>query len=97
MTQLSFIALAVLGGALAGLLFFGGLWWTVQRIPYVKRPVVLTLSSLLLRLALTMVVFYTIMAVTGHVLYLGLALAVFIAVRVFMAGQVRGKRHAIEP
>jgi F1F0 ATPase subunit 2 len=96
MTQLNFILLAVFGGGLAGGIFFGGLWWTVQRIQQVRSPALLVLGSLLLRLVLTMAVFYAIMAVTGQLLYLGLALLAFLAVRLILTRQVKGSQHAIE-
>lgn len=40
---------AFLAGSLIGLLYFGGLWWTVRRIPSARRPALLTLSSYLVR------------------------------------------------
>jgi F1F0 ATPase subunit 2 len=38
-------------GAVAGLVFFGGLRWTVSRLETARRPVVLVTSSLLIRVA----------------------------------------------
>lgn len=46
-----------LGVALGGL-FFGGLWWTVRKSMYSTRPALWFLSSLLLRMALTLSGFY---------------------------------------
>ena len=46
-----------LGGA-----YFGGLWWTVRRLPRARRPALLTLASLVVRLALLLGGLY---AVTG--------------------------------
>jgi F1F0 ATPase subunit 2 len=52
---------AALAGALAGALaaglalggaYFGGLWWTVRRLPGSRSPAVLTLASFLARNAL---------------------------------------------
>jgi len=96
MTQLGFIVLAALGGSLAGVIFFGGLWWTVQRINYARHPFMLVIGSLLFRLALALIIFYAITAITEHILYLGLALVVFLIVRVFITGQVKGHQHAVE-
>ena len=36
-------------GALLGLFFFGGLWWTVHRLPVSRRPSLLAFSSFLVR------------------------------------------------
>jgi F1F0 ATPase subunit 2 len=48
-------ALDILTGLVAGLVlgaaFFGGLWWTLSRIPGARRPALLATGSLLLRLA----------------------------------------------
>ncbi len=40
------------GGLLIGGLFFGGLWWTVQRLASSPRPALLAAGSLAVRLAL---------------------------------------------
>lgn len=49
---------AVLGGVMIGLLFFGGLWWTVQRGVTARRPALLFLGSLLLRMSIAVGGFY---------------------------------------
>jgi F1F0 ATPase subunit 2 len=49
---------ALFFGLFIGGLFFGGLWWTVQKSLTNKRPEVLFLSSLVLRTALVLVGFY---------------------------------------
>lgn len=43
------IVLALLAGALLGVIFFGGLWWTVRRGLLSKRPAVWFLCSTLVR------------------------------------------------
>lgn len=58
MTEWFPIAAAVLGGVLIGLLFFGGLWWTVQRGVTAKRPALLFLGSLLVRMGVAVGGFY---------------------------------------
>ena len=40
---------AGVAGLLLGAIFFGGLWWTVRRAVLAKRPALLFLVSLLLR------------------------------------------------
>jgi F1F0 ATPase subunit 2 len=45
------IAMGALVGLVAGLVFFGGLRWTVSRLDTARRPAVLVVSSLLVRVA----------------------------------------------
>jgi F1F0 ATPase subunit 2 len=45
-------------GVLLGVLFFGGLWWTVRRGLASKRPALWFLSSLLLRTGIVLAGFY---------------------------------------
>lgn len=49
---------ALFAGALIGLLFFGGLWWTVQKAMSSKHPGPLFAGSFLLRTVLTLAAFY---------------------------------------
>jgi F1F0 ATPase subunit 2 len=52
------LAGALLAGAVLGLLFFGGLWWTVRRGLCSRQPALLFLGSLLLRTAVVLSGFY---------------------------------------
>ncbi|MEO7057848.1 MAG: ATP synthase subunit I [Caldimonas sp.] len=45
------LALAAAAGGLLGLLFFGGLWWTLRRAFASPRPALWVAGSLLLRMA----------------------------------------------
>lgn len=59
---MSWVILAALGfvaGAAAGLVFFGGLWWTTHRLSTASRPGLLLSVSLLGRLVVLAVVFVT--------------------------------------
>lgn len=47
-------------GMLLGGIFFGGLWWTVQRGMTSKRPGLLFLSSIVIRMGITLGGFYLI-------------------------------------
>ena len=44
------LKMLVVGVAL-GVIFFGGLWLTLQRLPISRRPYLLTLSSVMVRMA----------------------------------------------
>lgn len=57
MNTLFALTLAGLAGGLAGLFFFGGLWWTVRRALVSPRPALWVISSLLLRSGVTVAVF----------------------------------------
>lgn len=50
--------LTMTAGAGAGALYFGGLWWTVRRLPGTRRPARWSLASFLLRAAAVMAIFY---------------------------------------
>lgn len=47
------LALAGAAGAVLGLLFFGGLWWTLRRAFISSRPALWVGGSLVVRMALT--------------------------------------------
>jgi len=52
------LVLALLTGALLGVIFFGGLWWTVQKGASSKRSALWFFSSLLMRTSLALAGFY---------------------------------------
>lgn len=56
------LILAGAAGMAFGLLYFGGLWLTVRWLPRTRFPAMLTLSSLLGRMAVTLAGFYVVMA-----------------------------------
>jgi F1F0 ATPase subunit 2 len=58
------LALALLAGALLGVFFFGGLWWTVQKGVTSETPALWFLGSLVLRTSLVLAGFY--LATQGH-------------------------------
>ena len=58
MTDIWTLVAALLAGAVLGLVFFGGLWWTVRRGVTSPRPALWFVASLVVRLALTLVGIY---------------------------------------
>lgn len=75
---------ALVTGMLLGAMFFGGLWWTVQKGVSSARPALWFFGSLLLRTSMTLVGFY--MVSDGHwerllVCLLGFTIARLIATR----------------
>lgn len=57
------IGLGLLIGVLVGLAFFGGLWYTMRRLPQSRHPAALAFSSLAARLVVASVGLY--LAVRG--------------------------------
>ena len=51
---------ALVGGFLLGAMFFGGLWWTVQKGISSTQPALWFFGSLLLRTSLTLAGFYVV-------------------------------------
>lgn len=51
--SVALFALCFVAGVALGILFYGGLWMTVCRLPYAPHPVVLTIGSFWLRTAVT--------------------------------------------
>ena len=49
MSESSTVSLALLAGVLLGMIFFGGLWWTIQTGVSSKQPAVWFSGSFLLR------------------------------------------------
>jgi len=52
------LAPAMATGLLLGMIFFGGLWWTVRKAFSSKQPALWFLGSLLLRISTTLAGFY---------------------------------------
>ena len=58
MSETVSLLLTLLAGIAFGVLFFGGLWLTVHKGLNAKNPALLFMSSLILRVAITVVGFY---------------------------------------
>lgn len=78
---------AAAGGAAIGLLYFGGLWVTVRRLPHTRRPVILTIGSFVLRAVIAAAGFALLLA--DEPLRLVVALSGFLAVRFVIVHRVR--------
>jgi F1F0 ATPase subunit 2 len=96
---------AFLVGLALGLVFYAGLWWTVRRAAMFRRPGLSVLTSLLLRMSVTLTGFYLVAG--GEWVRLLLCLAAFVLARAVVSwltrlsasekGQIRaatGVRHA---
>lgn len=77
----------VLAGMVLGMIFFGGLWLTVQRMPTSRHPALLFLISLITRMAIVLGGFWLITkGAPGAVLA---CLAGFFVVRLLATSKIR--------
>jgi F1F0 ATPase subunit 2 len=74
--------LAMMIGITCGLIFFGGLLWTVRKAVTAKSPALLLLLSFLARMAITLTGFY--LASYSHWPGMLICLAGFLGARVFV-------------
>ena len=58
MNETLHIVSALVTGALLGMMFFGGLWWTVHKAVSSKQLALWAFASLLLRMSITLTGFY---------------------------------------
>lgn len=63
MSDILHLILAFIAGTVLGLIFFGGLWFTVKKAVGAKIPALWFFSSLFLRLGVVMIGFYYIVQV----------------------------------
>lgn len=82
MEEATLLIVPLLTGCLLGILYFGGLWETVRRIPGSRRPYRLLVWSYLGRLSIVLGGFYLVM--DGAWERLAACVAGFLAVRVIM-------------
>jgi len=88
MNEILGYVLSLLAGFGLGYVFFGGLWLTVSRLPQMKRPLLWTSLSLILRFGIAVAGFYFI-ARGGYWIRLLVCLAGFMAVRYILAAPMR--------
>jgi F1F0 ATPase subunit 2 len=89
MTELLGWLLAAVGGALLGLGYYAGLWFTLRRLPEQAHPALWVFGSFSLRLAVSMAGFYVILGPDRSLPRLGVALLAFIAARVLLTRRLR--------
>jgi len=72
MNEFLFLVFALFVGALLGVFFFAGLWWTVRKIESTKHVALLLLGSMLLRTCIVILGFYFILGDNWQRLVAGL-------------------------
>jgi F1F0 ATPase subunit 2 len=87
MINVPYVLMAFFVGMGAGVFYFGGLWWTVRRLPSARQPALLTLGSFFVRAGLSLAAFY--FASGGQWQRILVSLLGFIIVRVFLVRRIR--------
>ena len=81
-------------GVILGIIFFGGLYWTIQKLTEVKQPALLMIGSLIFRMALLLsVLFYVSKSGYKGILY---ALLGMFLVRVIMTFKIEKTTEKIK-
>lgn len=90
------LILSFLAGSLLGAFFFGGLWWTVQRLPETGSPALLALASFVIRTGAVLGVFYLILTALSGIAWPRMAAALFgfILLRVITVSRVRPRSRS---
>lgn len=78
-----YLFLSFTAGGVMGAVFFGGLWWTVQKITDSEKPYLIIIASFVVRTGVVLTGFYFIMGYGWANLMLGTA--GFLICRVFIA------------
>lgn len=76
------VFVSLIAGTALGLLYFGGLWLTVERLPKSSLPALLTMGSFLVRTGIVILGFYYIME--GRLERLLVAMVGFLITRIFL-------------
>jgi len=79
-------------GVTIGLFYFGGLWWTVNKMTSASNLQLLFFASFVVRTAFTLIAFYYILAAGW--LYLVIALGGFLAARLIVTASVKNSKNA---
>lgn len=81
------ILIAIIAGGMLSITFFGSLWFTTQKLPTIKYPVLLIIGSLVLRFAVILIVCYWVL-VTQDWQILVVGLVSFTLARLLIISQV---------
>lgn len=86
-TNVLYLAMAFLVGMGTGIVYFGGLWWTVRQLPFVRQPALLTMGSFLVRTGISLTAFY--LASEGQWERILISLLGFIIIRGFLVRRIQ--------
>jgi F1F0 ATPase subunit 2 len=81
-------------GFVIGMMFFGGLWWTVQKIVSSRKPMIWFLSGWLLRMILALTGFYFVLNFSSGTPWKSLLICLFgfILARPFVTWLTQGRQ-----
>jgi F1F0 ATPase subunit 2 len=82
MNEAIYLFLSLLAGALLGLIFFAGLWWTLKMGLISERPALWFMSSFFLRVSIVLTGFYMISQTDWK--YVLLSLLGFLIARIYL-------------
>ena len=94
MSEIIYMAVPLLAGVALGVLFFGGLWWTVQKGVVSTRPALWFMGSLLLRTGVALAGFYFVMGSDWRLLAVCMAGFVIARLIVTRLPAIRRVSHA---
>jgi F1F0 ATPase subunit 2 len=89
------LLLASFAGLLLGAIFFGGLWWTVQRALSAQQPALWFLGGLMMRMGIALAGFYVV--ADGHWERLLACLSGFVVARLAVTRMTRIPPSRIPP
>lgn len=90
-----YLLIAFLFGLLIGLFYFGGLWVTIRKINQTKSPLALTMVSFLVRLVVSMFLFYFVLKM-GDWQHLIAALIGFILMKFVLVQKLKPREEEKE-
>ncbi|MEO5695715.1 MAG: ATP synthase subunit I [Burkholderiaceae bacterium] len=97
MNEALILLLSGIAGAALGVVFFGGLWWTVRRGASSAHPALWFLGSLLLRMAIVLAGFYAVAGTHWQRLLLCLLGFALARLAVTRATRATGTAHVSAP
>jgi len=90
------LLLAWVAGVLLGIVFFGGLWWTVRKIASSQKPARLLFASLMVRMCVALAGFYFVFG--GNWRRLLVCLLGFLSARLLVTWLIRPRKAVpVEP
>ena len=89
------LTLAWLAGTILGMIFFGGLWWTIQKAVSSQRPALWFSGSLLMRMSIALAGFYFV--ARGHWQSLVACLVGFVMARLMVLWLTRPRAEIRPP
>lgn len=86
LSEFTELLFALVVGCGLSMVFFGGLWLTLNKLPDTHSPALLVIGSLIIRLSITLIGFYLVM--NGSLMRLLACLAGFILMRQLLIRQL---------